>query len=344
MHVHPLTDSHDESPERKHLRETPAARTALTWSALTRMPNKARLYQHDTLFREGVADALDVIGDRLGAILHRSALVMIKPEGLAGGKARTIVDFLQAHGFAIAAATLPFLTRLQWRELWRYQLAAATLDRLAVNDLILCDQALVLLLRHDGTLETPATVHLGVLKGPADIARQSPSCLRRLLAQPNRLFSYCHVADEPADILRELAVLFDGPLRRQLLANMVSGQLSAIDTRVLERTLVASTQHARPFESEGAIARMADAVRGICGVAAEQIRADIATMRRGEPIRWQPFVRAVAAAGIDIERWDLALLGAAFTVHDEPGVAKTIASVDAAAWRLEVAERSPLDG
>ena len=315
--------------------DAPVARdpSAPAWRALTRIPVKVELYARESYFREGLADASASLAGTMTAALHRAALVMLKPEGLASGKARTIVAFLRAHGFGIAAVVEHTLTRLQWRELWRFQLAAATLDRLAVNDLILQDRVLLLLLRHDGPLDVPATVRLGALKGPADIALQPQDCLRRLLAQPNRLFSFCHVTDEPADLLRELAILCDGPVRRSLLSRLAGGALPRQEMQLLDDTLLAWDRRARAFDVQASLQRLAQAVRGRSGVAAERILVDIASMRHGETIAWRAVAAAVAAAGLEVERWDLALLGATFIVPDEPGASKMIGSVGVDAWR-----------
>jgi hypothetical protein len=306
----------------------------MKWTSFTRSPIKAELYGHETYFREGLADATQVLGVEVTAALLKSALLVIKPEGLASGKATTIVNFVREHRFLIAAVELPRLSRFQWRELWRYQLAVATLDRLAVNDLILQDQALMLLLRHDNMLDVPATVWLASLKGPSDVSLQSPGCLRKLLAQPNRLFSFFHVSDEPADILREIAILLDVPARRRVLSTLaVSGPLSPVEQQLLDDTLAASDRAARPLGAQVSLERVEQAFRDLSGAAAERVRADLARMRRGERISWRPFAQAVEEAGVELDRWDLATLGASFIVYDEPGTSKLIASVDIGLWR-----------
>ena len=303
-------------------------------TSFTRSPIKAELYGHETYFREGLADATQVLGAGATDALSRSALLVIKPEGLAAGKATTIVNFVREHGFSIAAVDLPRQSRFQWRELWRYQLAAATLDRLAVNDLILQNEALMLLLRHEGMLDVPATVWLASLKGPSDVALQPPDCLRKILAQPNRLFSFFHVSDEPADILREIAILLDVSARRRVLSTLaVSGPLSPAEQRLLDDTLAASDRAARRLDAPVSLSRVEHAFRDLSGAAAEHVRADLARMRRGERIAWRPFAQAIADSGVELDRWDLATLGASFIVYDEPGTSKLIGGVDIGLWR-----------
>lgn len=306
----------------------------MEWASLTRLAEKAQLYSNETYFREGLAEAQELLGDGISAAFDHAATIMIKPDGLTSGKARAIVDFLRAHGFTIVGVQLTELSRHQWRELWRYQLSAASLDRLAVNDLILRNRALLLLLRHDGPRDVPASVWLASLKGPADVARQPPGCLRKLLGQPNRLFSAFHVADEPADILRELVILFDLPLRRALLATLAGGgPLAVADQDVLDTTIAESERTARSLDAGSALQRAERAVEGIEGDAAERVRLDLARMRGGEPIAWRPFAAAVRAAALPLDRWDLAILGANFIAHDEAGRSKLIGGVDLDLWR-----------
>ena len=221
------------------------------WEALTRSPLKARLYTQEAHFREGLAATEACYGDRLTALLHRTALLIVKPEGLAAGKALPIMTFIHDHGFVPVGVTYRRLSRLQWREIWRYQLSAATLDRIAVNDLMLRDPVLILLLNDTHALHIPASVRLSALKGPSDIARQSATCLRRLLNQPNRLFSLLHVSDEPADLLRELAILFDPTTLRRLLPRLSAHTLAPASARRLQRILELATQSTRTFDLYG---------------------------------------------------------------------------------------------
>src|ERR1700732_5101932 len=90
-HSHPV--KHHEGPE-----------MILTgWSALTRMPDKARLYEHDTHFRESLSEAQEAFGPRISEILWRSALMIVTPDGLATAQLGVICEYLAGHGFSIVA-------------------------------------------------------------------------------------------------------------------------------------------------------------------------------------------------------------------------------------------------
>jgi hypothetical protein len=62
-----------------------------------------------------------------------------------------------------------------WREWWRYQLTLATLDRLAVNELLLTGAPALLLVRDEKASPLPGTVRLTSLKGSATMGRGAGS-------------------------------------------------------------------------------------------------------------------------------------------------------------------------
>ena len=282
----------------------------------------------------------EVLGDDAGPVLRHGATLMMKPDGLAAGKLGTVSGFLADNGFTVVAVARPELTRFTWRELWRYQLTPSTCDRLAVNDLVLCRPALLLVLRHDDPEGVPATVRLAGLKGPADVADQWPGCLRARLAQPTKVFSYVHVADEPVDLVRELGVLLEPPERARVLAALRDRDrpLPAADRALLDGALEADRRVVRDMDPAAAVERAADALAALpderrSGPAADRLRADLDRMRAGGPIAWAPFAWAVAETGVKLDEWDLALLGACFISTDVPGVGKAIGSVRADDWR-----------
>lgn len=310
------------------------------WDSLTRSEGKARLYERETWFRESWRDICDVLGHEVPRFLDAAALVLIKPDGLAAGKASVIIDFVEAHGFDLIAVEVPTLTRHHWREMWRYQMTMATLDRLAVNDLVLCDRGLLLALRRRHSGDVPAAVHLTELKGPSDVSRQPAGCLRRLVGQPNRLLSMFHVADEPADLVRELAILLDRPSRRAVLdAYVRRGGLSAAGRQCLEAALGRSAVVTLRMDAAEALARVGAAINLACergdgtANARRQLRSDLDRMHSGCHIDWLTFVDALQAASIDADRWDVVALGSTYIDYDEAGATRQVEAVDPDAWR-----------
>lgn len=292
----------------------------LDWHSIARVAGKAGLYADDALFQTGLAE-FEMLGGRFDT-LHRLALLMVKPDGVAAGKGAETLRFLSEHGFVVIARSWTVFRRQTWEALWRYQLTSATADRLAVNELVLDGPALVLVLRHPAHAP-PASVRLSRLKGPSDIARQESGCLRNRLGQPNRVLSFVHVADEPADVLREMPILLTGAERDRMWREALGGATldpedvahelaelgppRAVDLRLsLSRVnaCVAASDYDRPAR--------ASALRRLEGV------------RSGERLDWNAFTRELADAGARCDRWDLCVIGSSYIVYDRPGGAKTI--------------------
>jgi nucleoside diphosphate kinase len=316
----------------------------IDWSPLTRIGAKASLYARETYFREGWCDAVECLGGALPDVIRHSALLMIKPDGLRAGVGPRVVDFVVGNGFEIADALAFTLHPMQWRELWRYQLTSATSDRLRVNDLVLCNPALLMVLRDVSGSALPATVRMSTLKGPSDVSRQPPGCLRRLLGQPNRVFSYFHVADEPADLLRESAIFLPVERRRAMWANLLSpasgGKVPAVVSECLGRAareaapldLALSLRHVRDRVDEAAARSGASNAR----LLADGLRQTLATAGSGGRIAWRPFEGALRELGAEVEPWPLATIGANCIIYDEPGCEKVIGGVVAEDWASPV--------
>ncbi|WP_051729087.1 nucleoside-diphosphate kinase [Amycolatopsis sp. La24] len=308
----------------------------MDWAALTRMPAKRIAYRRETYFREGARDTARFLGDRAAEILRQHALLLVKPDGIAASKVRPVLGWLAEQGFAVQAVQRPELDGLRWREMWRYQLTSATVDRLALNDLIYRGSALLLLLRDEQPGPMPATMRLAALKGSADLSKQKPGTLRALLHQHNRNFSYIHVADEPADLIRELGLLLNPPQRREALNAL------AVDTPtglpLLEEVFAAEAAATpRTFDANTAADAVADALkRAEHGSRALQL---LERLRFGESVPWIEVAEAVAESGAEVDRWDLAAVGAGLIECDEPGEAKLISNPDPAHWAKPRARR-----
>ncbi|MBY8884735.1 nucleoside-diphosphate kinase [Streptomyces sp. PTM05] len=312
---------------------------ATNWSALTRMPVKAYHYELDTCFREGQDEVQEAFGDRQEEVLHRSALMLVKPDGMATGKLGVIRDFLGTHNFSIIGAELFRFNRHTGRELWRHQHTLASLDRLAVNDIVLqAGPTLLLLLRRFGDHPEPATVHLSSLKGKADMSQQTPDSLRGVLQRPNRLCSMIHCADEPADLVRELNLLMDPAPRHRLLGRLREGVSSPADEDLLDHVLHSGEFGNVTLDRDGAVRRIRHTVRERAtehpdlAAAAGRIEAWLEGTERGELLPWREFTRVLKSLDIKVDVWDMAIVGSSHIVEDEPGAIKVIGNPRSGSW------------
>ncbi|WP_081679269.1 nucleoside-diphosphate kinase [Methylobacter luteus] len=152
--------------------------------------------------------------------LWNTAALIIRPDAIAGHMAGNVFPLLREHGFFPCAVRTVKVSEDQVEALWKYQWNVATKERQNLLKRIMdAGEALYLLFR-DTTVRysAPATVHLTYLKGTARIDRRKPGDLRTVAGPAiANVFSYLHIADDPADLLREQALLFSDEQMADLL-------------------------------------------------------------------------------------------------------------------------------
>lgn len=271
------------------------------WRALSVLPRKRRDYAEDLHFRECWWDLHEMHGAGAAAALHPVALLSFKPDAVVSRRTATALDLVVAHGFVPVAVGETRLDRNAMRALWRWNWNRFRVDRLRLcTHHFAATGTLVVLLRWprpDDAL--PAAVRLANLKGGHNPATRPATSLRSSMGSTNRLFTFVHTADEPADIVRELAVFFDRDERCRLLA-AATGVGPVGDLRLAERIRALEAAHPEhDLDPDRALARLSARPGG-----AAALQAAVATGRR---LDWE---RIVALAGpVDLDDpavlWDL---------------------------------------
>jgi hypothetical protein len=188
-------------------------------TCLTPNEIKERVFARDEYYTAALDDARHCWSSTstLYEVLWNTAALILRPDAIAGGQAANVLPVLRDLGFIPVAAAAVRLSLHQTRQLWRYQANVSTPERLRLLDLIMTSGHSSYILFRDVTqrFSAPATVHMTYLKGTAIVQNRRKWHLRTL-AGPKiaNILSYVHVADDPADMLREAALLF--PRRRWL--------------------------------------------------------------------------------------------------------------------------------
>ncbi|MFB7243861.1 nucleoside-diphosphate kinase [Streptomyces populi] len=285
---------------------------------LTCHPDKQRLYGADTYYQES-HDQLAALTDDVTGFAHRHALLLLKPDAVVARRLDAAADWLAGQGFTIAGAGVTRLTRTMIRSLWYFQWNLATPHRRRLAALFLEDaDALVLLVRPENDLDVPASVELTRLKGPTDPDARRPGQLRHLLGRYSYLLNLVHTPDEPADVLRELAVHFDETERDRLFRSALAGEDRAAHAHELTGLLYAATEP-RDLDFGPALARLRDTVsrhRGADPSAAPRELLESAWRR-----------------GIDLDPWDAVIVGSKVLPMRQPGRAPVLDGADADTWR-----------
>ncbi|WP_328557633.1 nucleoside-diphosphate kinase [Streptomyces sp. NBC_00358] len=295
---------------------------------LTCQPDKQRLYGADTYYQESHGQ-LAALTDDITGFAHRHATLLLKPDAVVTRALDAAVDWLTGRGFRIVGAEITRLTRTMIRSLWYFQWNLATPYRRRLAALFLEDaDALVLLVRPLHDLDVPASVELTRLKGPTDPGARRPGQLRHLLGRYSYLLNLAHTPDEPADVLRELAVHFDDTTRDRLFRSALADEDRTAHARELTGLLYAASKP-RDLEFDPAVARLRDAVSRHGG-------ADPAAGPR-------TLLETAWERGTDLDPWDTVIVGSTVLPMRQPGRAPVLDSADADTWRrhLETVRATP---
>jgi hypothetical protein len=305
------------------------------WPRLSTVPEKRAAYDADLYFREGWADVRDVFGDRAPAALHGLAMLAVKPDAVVGRRLPRIVDYLAEHGFVPVGAARFGYTRHSTREIWRYDWHIYTVDRLHLCTFWFPANDVLLVVSRDArpVPGLPASVRLCALKGNGDPAQRAPHHLRTKLDPPNRILNFVHVADEPADLVRELAILLERPHRLRFLGELRT-HLGTDRTEQVRADIAAleADYPAHDLDFAATLARLAPAV-------GEATAARLGALAEtGERIGWDELAELVPFERVD--RWDV-IVAASFVVRNERPVPHALMpSVSPAAWTSRVREET----
>ncbi|MEU7061716.1 nucleoside-diphosphate kinase [Streptomyces sp. NPDC046197] len=285
---------------------------------LTCHPAKQQLYGADTYYQESYEQLLGLTDDVPG-FAHRHAALLLKPDAVVARRLEAAVEWLTERHFRIVGAAVTRLTRTMIRSLWYFQWNLATPHRRRLAALFLEDaDALVLVVRADRPLDVPACVELTRLKGPTDPDARVPGQLRHLLGRYSYLLNLVHTPDEPADLLRELAVHFDDAGRARLFRSALADADHTGHALELADRLYAATKP-RDLDFEPAVERLRQALSRRLGP------GTAADPRQLLEWAWNH--------GSDVDPWDTVIVGSKVLPMRRPGRAPVLDGADVETWR-----------
>jgi hypothetical protein len=188
---------------------------------LTMVPDKTRYYVAEKGYRAALRALVprDVADEAaVGTRVQRIALGLFRPDAIAHDRVEPTLDYLRRLGVRPFHAQVVNVRGAMVRELWRYQLNAASDERLHLLDLVFdAGDSILVFFRTVEEPPVPCAVLMADAKGSASPARREGWELRSFLGSPNRVEVYFHAADEPADVVREGSILLGSdPLARLL--------------------------------------------------------------------------------------------------------------------------------
>lgn len=309
---------------------------------LSALPAKRRAYALEIYFRECWAEMLE--GRSESDVVPRlldTAVILIKPDGVAARALDPIRLAVEQQGFEVTAGAVVNLDRVMMRELWRYELNLATMQRMAAIDILLTMGPSCLLLLRDRRPNglVSAAERLRAWKGPAR-GRRTPGQLRSIVGALHGMLNFVHSVDEPADIVRELGVLLSRAERRRFVHVLLAGGRDDASVDDAVRTCEAAIP-AYDLRLHAALDRVQAVLSSIADpIDAGEARRIIAEARERGKCDWEHLFDLLDRSAALYEPWDRAAIAAWCTETDVPGVLP----VFGAKLRHRRRRASPTDG
>jgi hypothetical protein len=197
---------------------------------LTTDPDRRRIYPDDVYFREAVTRLRTLDREVSDRVVRHTTFLLFKPEALAGRRIERALRYARDHGFEPTGACRVPADRHTVRSLWRYQLNSVPLPVIRVMDMIVATAECVFVAFADLSQSAgdclPAAVRLSDLKGSSTRLSANSGLLREALSCTTMCLNFVHAPDDPADMIRELGVLFE-PARLDETLRMLSREPGA---------------------------------------------------------------------------------------------------------------------
>lgn len=188
---------------------------------LARDERKRAHYQDDPYFWEGWASYL--AGGPAGQVLRHLTFLLVKPETIVGRRVAPILEFLRSGGFRIIGTWPVRMGRHEARSLWRYSLNTVPIAHIRALEMLVTAGELFLVGLDHRLARGEASAADLLSRGKGSSAHPGArGTLRERLGCPALMLNFVHAPDEPADVLRELAVLCDAPRQERIIADLLA--------------------------------------------------------------------------------------------------------------------------
>ena len=302
---------------------------------LTAIAGKGGIYGADPWFRCGLASVATRVGrDQL----WRLATLIAKPECVYTRQLRVVLDYLAEHRFGVVASRPIRFDACSVREMWKYHWRAATQDRrsLAADLLSMGESMFLVVVDQTDPGRVPASVRLSALKGSTLAEQRLPGQLRTVLEAQGRMLNFVHTADDPADVVRELGLLF-GEGEHEALFEELADPASHSPTKLVQTLYWDHPE--RSVDKALAYRAMRESLESVSGSRDGQASAAAAALRildvdrlRPGALPWRGLRANLVKARPDLSLWNPVLHAAERIRQDQPGVRSDMPDGTEADW------------
>lgn len=142
--------------------------------------------------------------------LQRYALVILKPECLKTNKAYFAINILKNLNYMPIYISLKTMSQIETISLWKNQWKEATIPRVLLNCVAAnWGESAIMILRDMNNINRDSCEYLNSLKGNSTDCAGNNEYIRGKLGTINNFLNFIHCADNTAEMIRELILLFD---------------------------------------------------------------------------------------------------------------------------------------
>lgn len=306
--------------------------TAADWCRLTSEPEKQAEFANDFYFRECWPDFLEVWGVDPHLRLQSVALLCAKTDAVVARRLRPMLQYAVERGFRPIGVERTEFSRHSMREIWRYDWHVYPVDRLDFSTLwFSACPTLTFILRDIQPIPgIPASVRLSDLKGGPVLALRRPGDMRSVLAPPNRILNFVHIPDEPADIVRELGILFERTRRTRLLSRLAADfEVDRSDQILAAIEAIEAEVPPHDLDVQASLRRLqAAGATTECGT-----KRLAAALKDEEKLGWDQILDLVDIRCPRTDRWDVICLASWLIQPERPSVAGLLPAGNLQAWQ-----------
>ncbi|MFI6046542.1 nucleoside-diphosphate kinase [Nocardia sp. NPDC051321] len=269
-------------------------------AALTPQREKVTAYADDTYLQETV-DQLDRLGVDAAKFAREHSLLLLKPDAIVARAVEPTLNWLADNDFRVVCAFRVAVDRHVARALWYFAWNIASPERRRLADLLVGISDVLVFVVRGADAELPVAVRLTEAKGATDPRKRKPGELRYLLGRHSYLLNLVHSPDDPADVLRELAIYLDEHRRARVIAEVGEGIDRSSQALAIANDLYAQAP-ARSFDRAAAVERILGdlAAAGAPAEPAFDPAADAACAQ---------LLYAAWADGRELDPWSVIVLG-----------------------------------
>ncbi|MVU80435.1 nucleoside-diphosphate kinase [Nocardia sp. ET3-3] len=292
-------------------------------------PSKAKIdaYLGDTYLLETVDQA-----GRLGVDAERFAcehsLLLLKPDAIVARAVEPTLTWLADNDFQVVDAHRVVVDRHVARALWYFAWNIASAERRRLADLLVGISDVLVLVVRGPVGELPTPVRLAEAKGATDPRKRRPGELRYLLGRHNYLLNLVHSPDDPADVLRELAIYFDEDTRSRVIARALEGRDRSAEAAALARDLYDQAP-ARSFDRGEAVARLC---ADLDSAALKSLDERMVTAEPGSDAAQAALLDVAWSSGLALDAWSVIVLGSYVLPMRTGTGSQTLRPVGATDW------------